>query len=194
MEMTNKSTLRQIYILFAAVGVVSTLTCIIQFLGLPIDFTCSRILSVVFSLAMIAMVAWASAKGRSIGVKIFGSICGWAYVALALIVAGLVQWQYQVINSYESSMFVVSHIITAAADFFAIVALSLFIIGTKTNTLIKVLIPIMIFISYLVSSFIGVISGWLGFYSNWIFYLGTILYFITWTLMLILSITWKTDK
>lgn len=195
--MTNKSTLRQIYILFAAVSTFCLIIWTLQNFGVLQNATVGTILSLVYKLSMIGFVAWASAAGRSIGVKRLGSVCGWIYVALALIVTGLLQYQTHLFSTYSFDEIMgtvqILNLVITCVDFFAIVALILFIIGCQTTTIIKVMIPILMFVSYLVSSCTGVLFGWMDIYPApwWIFHIGTTCYLITWLTMLILSLAWK---
>ncbi|MDE6153130.1 MAG: hypothetical protein K2G21_03160 [Muribaculaceae bacterium] len=196
MENLKKSTLPLIYIIFAAVGVLSSLTWIVSYY-VSFNGLITTALSVIYTLAMLAMVGWASAAGRSIGVNRLGSICGWIYVALALIVKCLVQYQMHLFSAYSfdeiTGIVQILNIVTSGVNFIVIVALMLFFIGSRTTTIIKVLISILMLISYFASSCTGALFGWMDIYPApmWVFHIGNICFLITWLTMLILSIVWK---
>ena len=146
MENLKKSTLPLIYIIFAAVGILSSLTWIVSY-SVSFNGLTATALSYIYTLAMLAMVGWASAAGRAIGVNRMGSICGWIYVALSLIIKCLVQYRMYMFSTYSFDEIMgtaqILNIVIGCIDFIAIVALILFFIGSRAMTIIKVLIPIL---------------------------------------------------
>lgn len=200
MENYKKSTLATIWIVFAAAIVLSWIPNLLSYAGFhEISGYASIAINTTFMLVLAGMIAWGTISGKKAGINTLGRVGGWIYVSMLILV--------QIINVYNRLMWLnieytyddsfwefqdFSRILTWCSyslSFIATAGLTLFAIGSKLSTLLKILIIIVEWTGYIISlcyMFVyeySIISAISAIFEN-----------LSWILIIILTILWARKK
>ena len=187
----DMSRLRLLFILLAGISLLSQSYNVVSALLIPGGNMMSWIAYVVFTLLVVGLVLWGATGGARMGVTRLGRICGWCYVAVSLLfVAHNAFVAYYFANccspdDFDSSSQMVTFLSWGGGVLSMLVSLSmiLFVAGSRVWMPIRVGLPVMILIVWLVGNCFG------RFVYETIT-LRTILCMIEWLAVLVLAIMW----
>lgn len=183
------SRLRVFFIMFAGVTLLYQLIFLMSVWLHPGEVL-SAVVYWLTELATIGLVAWATVKGGSMGVRTLGRVGGWVYVGMSVLNVAFVFYRNYYISHvadlsmlWDDDFFSVMSYAGFAVSLVLTIALILFVAGTRVWLPIRIGLSVMLLVVFTVNNFFNSFV-----YEN--ITVGYILAVVEWLAVLVLALIW----